>query len=369
MQPIKITYLVDFFRTLNAGTERQLGYLLNHLPAAGYTVELISLQNSPFLKKEAPGLFPRVQIYSLGATSDISKSLPALVRLYFILRRSRPDIVHTFFPASNSFGVLIARLAGIRRIISSRRDMGYHLTRKDIRLLKVANLFVSAVVVNSHAVQKRTIRLEGIKREKTRVIHNGISLDDCKPTSGKKDDGHPVVGIVANLNRPVKRVDLFIKAAALVHTALPEAVFWIIGDGYLRPDLERLSSTLGLNSSLLFLGRWDDVKALLSQMAIGVICSDSEGLSNSIMEYMASGLPVVATDTGGNPELIEDGKTGFMVKPGDSEALATALIYCLKQSQLALTMGLAARRWMHSSFPVEKMLDETKYLYSELLGR
>jgi len=355
MQPIKITYLADFFRTLNAGTERQLGYLLNHLPAAGYTVELISLQDSPFLKKEAPGLFPRVQIYSLRATSDISKSLPALIRLYILLRRSKPDIVHTFFPASNSFGVLM--------IISSRRDMGYHLTRKDILFLKIANLFVSVVVANSRAVQEHTIQLEGITREKTQVIFNGISLDDFEPSSANKDGKHPVVGIVANLNRPVKRVDLFIKAAALVHEALPDAAFWIVGDGYLRPDLERLSSTLGLNSSFSLF-----VIQSLQEMTVGVICSDSEGLSNTILEYMASGLPVVATDVGGNSELIDDGKTGFLVSPGDSKALAAALTHCLKQSELALTTGLAASEWIRSTFSIEKMLDKTRHLYSEVVS-
>jgi L-malate glycosyltransferase len=366
---IKLTYLVDFFRTLNAGTERQLGYLLNHLPEAGYAVELISLQDSPFLKREVPGLFPGVQIYSLGATSDISKSLPALVDLYLILRRSRPDIVHTFFPASNSFGVLIARLARIRRIISSRRDMGYHLTRKDIRLLKASNLLVNVVVANSHAVQERTIQLEGIRREKTRVIHNGISLDDFKPTSGKKDDKHPVVGIVANLNRPVKRVDLFIKAAALVHEALPDITFWIVGDGYLRPDLEQLSSGLGLNSNLLFLGRRDDVRELLKQISIGVICSDSEGLSNAIMEYMAAGLPVVATDVGGNPELVEDGKTGLLIRPGEAQDLTDALITCLAEGALARQMGLSGRQRLCAGFSVERMLGQTVQLYEEVFCR
>jgi len=363
---IKIIYLVDFFRTINAGTEKQLTYLLTHLSELKYSVQLISLQDSPFLKDKAPTLFPKVAITTLGAQSDISKSISALTQLYILLRKSKPDIVHTFFPAANSFGVLIARLAGIRRIISSRRDMGYHLTRKDIRLLKAANLFVNVVVANSHAVQQRTIQVEGIKREKTRVIHNGISLDDFKTTSGKKDDRHPVVGIIANLNRPVKRVDLFIKAAALVHKALPDAAFWIVGDGYLRPDLERLSSTLGLNSGLSFLGRRDDVKALLSQMTIGVICSDSEGLSNSIMEYMASGLPVVATDVGGNPELIEDGKTGFLIKPNDRQKLGESISILLEERRIARKMGAAGRESLQNKFSIEKMVGEYRELYRSL---
>lgn len=150
---------------------------------------------------------------------------------------------------------------------------------------------------------------------------------------------------------------------------LSDVDFWIVGDCYLRPDLERLSSSLGLNSNLSFLHQQDNVRELLLKMTIGVICSDSEGLSNSIMEYMASGLPVVATKTGGNPELIEDGKTGFMVRPGDSEALAAALIYCIQQNELALTMGLTAREWIRSAFSIEKMLISASELYESSLKK
>jgi len=225
---------------------------------------------------------------------------------------------------------------------------------------------VSVVVANSNAVQERTIQVEGIKREKTRVIHNGISLDDFKPTSGKKDDRHPVVGIVANLNRPVKRVDLFIKAAALVYKDLPDMTFWIIGDGYLRPDLERLSSTLGLNSTLTFLGQRDNVRVLLKQITIGVICSDSEGLSNSIMEYMASGLAVVATGVGGNPELVNDGKTGLLVKPDDSQELADSISKIVGKKGLAKRMGDAGRETLWNKFSIEKMVGEYRELYESL---
>jgi len=147
---IKVTYIVDFFRTVNAGTEGQLGQLSAKLTDGGYSVQLISFQDSTFLQKEAPQLFPKVDITTLRAQSDISKSLSALVRLYHILRKSKPDIAHTFFPSSNIFGVIIARLTGVRRVISSRRDMGYNLTKKDIVLLRIANHFVSFVIVNAY---------------------------------------------------------------------------------------------------------------------------------------------------------------------------------------------------------------------------
>jgi L-malate glycosyltransferase len=368
---IKVTYIVDFFRTVNAGTEGQLGQLSAKLTDGGYSVQLISFQDSTFLQKEAPQLFPKVDITTLRAQSDISKSLSALVRLYHILRKSKPDIAHTFFPSSNIFGVIIARLTGVRRVISSRRDMGYNLTKKDIVLLRIANHFVSFVIVNAKAVQEHTIKVEGIKRDKTRVIYNGISCDDYKHSSHKNIDRDPVIGIVANLNRPVKRVDLFIKAAAIIHRNFPNVKFWIFGDGPLRKDLEILASNLNLNLSLSFMGHRprEFVIQSLQEMTVGVICSGSDGLSNTILEYMASGLPVVATDVGENSELIDDGKTGFLVSPGDSKALAAALTHCLKQSELALTTtGLAASEWIRSTFSIEKMLDKTRHLYSEVVS-
>ena len=364
---IKITYLVDFFRTINAGTERQLGYLLTHLPELNYSVQLISLQDSLFLKDEAPRLFPKVAIKTLGGQSDLSKSLSAFTRLYLLLRNSKPGIVHTFFPASNSFGVLISRLAGIRNIVSSRRDMGFNLTKKDIVLLRLANHFVSCVVSNSRAVQEHTLKVEGIKENKIHVIYNGISFDGHIQTSNKNGLKEAIVGIVANINRPIKRVDLFIKAASIVKKNFSHVKFWIIGEGYQRNELERLASDLGLNKSAIFLGRRKDVQKLLQKLSVGVICSDSEGFSNSIMEYMAAGLPVVATNVGGNPELVQDGKTGLLIPANNEVALAEAITNLLTDSKTANRMGNAGREIIISKFPVDGMLQKTRQLYESFL--
>jgi glycosyltransferase involved in cell wall biosynthesis len=364
---IKISYVVDFFRTLNGGTEKQLGYLLTHLPKSGCSVQLLSFQDSPFLKEEAQNLFPGVAISSLGASSDISKSPTSLMRLFMMLRRSRPDLIHTFFPTSNSLGVLIARLAGVRKVVSSRRDMGFNLTKKDVRLLKIANRFVSCIVANSEAVQNRTIAREGVDRSKTRVIYNGVSLDSFGDSLTSRHDNEQIVGIVANLNRPVKRVDLFIRAAGLVSQNHSRVKFWVIGDGYLRDELERLARDLGVNSHMNFLGRRNDVGNLLRQMTIGVICSDSESLSNATMEYMAAGLPVVATDVGGNPELVEHGKTGLTVKPDDPYALSKEICELLDDHERAVKMGEAGRRTLQKRFSIEKMIGETRNIYDSLL--
>lgn len=365
---LKITYLIDFFRTVSAGTEKQLSYLLQNLPEKQCEINLISLQKSPFLLNDAQTIFPEVSIITLDAKSDISKSFFELIRLFFLLRNIKPDIVHTFFPASNSFGVLIARMAGIKSIISSRRDMGYNLTKKDIWLLKMANYFVSSIIANAEAVKKQTLSFENVQEEKINVIYNGISSDNSNRLACDSKQ-ETIVGIVANLNRQVKRVDLFIKAAAIVHKQFPHVKFWIIGDGPLRKGLEILAMDSGLESNVIFWGQREDVRELLSSMTVGVVSSDSEGFSNAIMEYMLAELPVIATDIGGNPELVHHGKTGILVQPNDVGALAEAFQQILNRSDTAVKMGNAAKAFISERFSIDAMVCQTHHLYQDLLSQ
>jgi glycosyltransferase involved in cell wall biosynthesis len=363
---MKILYLVDFLRTAQAGTEKQLGHLLTSLPVQGHAVGLASLQSSPFLSEEAQVLFPDVDFISFGANSDISRTPMSLVHLRRHLVGYQPDIVHTFFPTSNSIGAVMARLSGVRTVITSRRDMGFNLTRKDIILLKTANRTIEYIVANSLAVKKHTAEQEGFPPSRIHVVHNGI---DAPPPGEKRPlpTAHPIVGIVANLNRPVKRVEVFIRSAAQVHRNFPETRFWIVGEGHLRDGLETLARQSGLGDAIQFLGRRKDVETLLNHFTAGVICSDSEGLSNAIMEYMAAGIPTVATDTGGNSELIRHGKTGYLVPPGNHEALAEALSALLSAPNSACAMGIEAQNEINRNFSVSGMVTQTAQIYADAI--
>jgi len=364
---IKIVYLVDFLRTIHAGTEKQLSHLLRFFPSAGYDVQLISLQESPFLQNDAPHIFPDVKFTVLGAQSDISRSLPSFFRLFHLLQREKPALVHSFFPAANSLGIMTAAMAGIKKLISSRRDMGFNLSRMDISLLTIADRFVSCILVNAERIKNYTVQIEGIRSSRIKVIRNGISLDGYNTANEKRFSGNPVIGIVANLNRPVKRVDLFIRAAATIRKRIPHAEFWILGDGPLRPGLEKLAADLSLNANIRFWGRESEVSRYLSQMTIGVITSDSEGLSNAIMEYMCAGLPVVATDVGGNSELVNQGTTGLLVPPNDEVSLADAIMKLTKSPGEMARMGKNGRDVIRKDFSIEKMLQETARVYESLL--
>jgi glycosyltransferase involved in cell wall biosynthesis len=360
---IKIVYLIDFLRTVQAGTEKQLAFLLENLPRAGYDVNLISLQDSPFLTNDAHSLFPSINIVTLKASADISKSPGAIVRLYSLLRRLKPDIIHTFFTTANTLGILAARMAGFKHCISSRRDMGFNISNLDLCLLRLANRFTSRIMVNSENVKQYVIDHEHVNPNHVEVVYNAISIGDGIANIERTGIEQPIIGIVANLNRPVKRVELFIKAAALIKCSHKGARFCIIGDGHLRRGFERLTADLGLGSSVTFLGRRDDVQRQLQNMTVGVLCSDSEGLSNAIMEYMVASLPVVATDVGGNRELVRHGKTGILVPPNNENAIASAVMDLLDDPNKCADMGRAGREFIKSNFSAEKMQKETCNVY------
>ena len=361
---IKIAYLVDFYRTDNAGTEKQLMLLLQHLPREQFEICLISIQRSPFLEALA-GRLPDIKVVILDGDSDISRSLPALIKLFFLLKKIKPDILQTFFPAANSFGVLVGRLAGVPLIISSRRDLGYWYTKKDLLLTRMANLFVKRILVNSQAVKEQTIQLEKFSADKIKVIYNGIDLADFAAIRKRKNQT-PVVAIIANLNRPVKRVDLFIQAAAMVYQRYPDTLFWIFGEGPLRSSLEELTNKLGMNSHIVFWGRPNNLIELLGQIDIGVNCSDSEGFSNAIMEYMAAGKPTVATRVGGNYELISHQKNGILVSPDDHISLANSIGYLIGNKVWASKMGINSRRVIKENFNIEKLIDSVIEFYRSL---
>ncbi len=188
-------------------------------------------------------------------------------------------------------------------------------------------------------------------------------------SSGRGDNNDLVIGLVANLH-PVKRVDVFLRALFLLRQGLPALRFRavICGDGPERQSLFNLADRLGLGSIVQFAGNVKDVNSYLSRLDIGVLCSDREGLSNAILEYMAHALPVVATAVGGNPELVDD-LSGFCVEPGRPEALADALIRLCTDQELRLKLGKASFEKLKSSYSWEKSMRELEDYYIRIARR
>jgi glycosyltransferase involved in cell wall biosynthesis len=288
------------------------------------------------------------------------------------------QIIHTFFRDANIAGVVAGRIARVPIIISSRRNKGYWHNRREILVLKFLNRWVTRFLANSEDVRKYTYAAEGVRSEKVDVIYNGLDFgnypvltENARKTSRKSldlPDESPVVVMVANL-RPVKGIDVLLNALPEIARENHEVTFLVVGEGDERPKLENLVERYGLGNNVRFLGTRTDVPFILNACDLGVLSSHSESLSNSIIEYMASGLAVVATDVGGTREIITHGENGFLVPGGDSQALARAIIKLLKDSELRTKMGHIGREKAKKLFNLEGCVRKYEEYYIGLLNQ
>jgi L-malate glycosyltransferase len=195
------------------------------------------------------------------------------------------------------------------------------------------------------------------------VLYNGVDLERYAP-------GHSepaTIGIVANY-RPVKDLDLFLRAARLVAAEVPEAVFLLAGQGPLRDQLGRLAEELGISGRVTFTDGRGEVPAHLRRMSIGCLSSQSEGFSNAILEYMAAGLPVIATDVGGNAEAIDYGVTGYLVRERTPEAFARPIVELLRDRNRRDEMGRRALERCRERFEIGGAIRRLEDYYSALIS-
>ncbi|MFL5309382.1 MAG: glycosyltransferase, partial [Myxococcales bacterium] len=251
-----------------------------------------------------------------------------VARIAQLIRRRGVRVVHGTDFVTNFLGLLAARLAGARMVVS-RVDLGHErpgfgpLRRRVERMVSAR---ADVVCANAEAVARLCISEEGCSPERVVVVRNGIDLrrfDElaARALEGPFPAGGPVVAVVANL-WPVKDHGTLVDAAALVRRQVPDVRFGLVGEGPERELLERRIEELGLRDALHLLGTRYDVPAILARSTAFCLPSRAEGLSNAIMEAMAAALPVVATDAGGNAELVRHRSTGFVVPAGDARAMA-----------------------------------------------
>ena len=369
---IKIAFVIDTIESPTAGTEKQLLLLIKNLDRKKYLPYLCVLRTSRWLREE----FCDCELHEVGIASFKNPvSYNKIRRFISFLRLQKIDIVQTYFNDSNKAGILAARLAGTRSVISSRRNQGYWHTPIELFFLKILNRWVDVFVANSFSTQKWVQNAEGIAAEKIKVIYNGFDLyaESIENAQQQRQElrsvlnmseKSPLVGQVANL-RPVKRHDVFLRAAQSVVVQYPETHFVIVGEGGERPALEQLANELKISNQVHFLGKRDDVTAILNALDVGVLSSDSESFSNAVVEYLASGLPVVSTDVGGSREAIDPGKNGYIVPTGDYEAMADALCRIIS-GNLGVEMGKRGRIKAESLFSMEAMVTRYQELYDNL---
>ncbi len=287
-------------------------------------------------------------------------TLREIRRLAIWLRQIKADILHTWDADAAIFGQYAARWAGVK-LITSRRDLGQIYPRWKNVMLRWADQRAVRVVANAEAIKKRFMA-QGLTADKMVVLPNMLDLEEFdalaqRPFSRASElpEGRRLV--IVNRLDPEKNTGLLIKALPLVRNQIPDAVLIIAGDGPEMPQLRRLAAEQGVQDAVCFLGEVHEVPALLRLCEAGALVpSRNEGLSNTILEYMAARLPVLATDCGGNRELVRDGETGRLVSPDASAGeVALAWVSLLRDREQAAEMGRRAQTSMaqrHASAPV-----------------
>jgi glycosyltransferase involved in cell wall biosynthesis len=296
------------------------------------------------------------------------------------LRRERTQILHSYGFYPNVFAIPAARLAGVPVTIGSIRDIGDTYTFWQHQVQKHCLRLADHIVVNAEAIKQDLLR-RGYDPQRLSVIPNGIDCERFRlPGNGEAvrrewniPPGVPVVGVLARLLR-IKGQEVFLRAAALIASKNPHVRFAIVGgnniDHEYKEELKRLAQRLGLAERVVFTGFRVDVPDLLAALSVAVSSSlGLEGLSNSLLESMAAGIPVVATRVGGTPEIVEDGVSGLLVSSGDPEALAAAISRLLQDKPTARRLGESGRRRVFTQYSLEQAVASTERLYHELLLR
>ena len=337
VKDIRIAYFID--RIIAGGTELQLVEQINRLEEIGIKQILFCLYKSNEHDHIPVSCHTEIlDIRSLIAIGTLKK----FIKVVKFLRTEKINFVQTYFFDSTFFGILCARFASVRWRISCRRDLGFWYTGNLLFFLKRINVFTHRILVNSYAVKKAIMQTEKVPDSTVDIIRNGINTGHFKFNLQQRiksrqklrvTDFEVCLGMIANMSRQVKRVDLFIKAAAILTAKRLPVKFFIQGSGYLKFELEKLAQQYDLENHLFFLDGEIDNRTLLAAMDIGVIASDSEGFSNALMEYMASGAAVVASDVGGNRELIRPGENGLLFTKGEARDLAAKIEALIENSR------------------------------------
>ncbi len=376
MKP-NVLFIIDSFE--QGGSERQALQLLRDLHHSGRcNVRLACLQNKGSLRVDADQLgIGEIHEYALTSFYDWN-FVKQLRRLVGFIKTNQIDVVHTHCFYTNIFGMAGAFLAGVPARITSKGETEGFRTPMQKRAERLSFRLAHRVIANCLVVQNQLIR-EGVNPKRIIQHYNGLDLDRLKVTVGLSREqarakfnlpsDRRFITIVANLRNPVKDHPMFLRAVARVRAAVPDAAFVIAGEGELMPSLQALAAELGIADDVHFIGRCDDVGTLLFASDIGVLSSKAEGFANAILEYMAAGLPVVATDAGGVREAIVEGETGYVVASGDDEKMADRLVKILSDNEEARAMGARGRSLVAERFSSDRHLKNTLDLYDELLNK
>ncbi len=381
VRPPPLRVLIAIGSTEIGGTERQILEICRGLPRDRFDISVVTTGDEGPLRDalERTG----TAVHSLGIRRDILgetrlqralRFVRSVPRFRALLRRIRPQIVHAFLP---EMSIVSAAARWPRRrppLVVSKRSLVRWSARDPVYfpLARWCNRQADVLLANSEAVALEAVEKEGADRSKLRVVLNGVDVSRFTPVppdgSLARELGLPgdvsVIGMVANLNEYKGHADLLEAVALLRCQGRRFTLLFVGGDGNTSEAVRARAAALDV--PVFWAGRRDDVERFLSLMDIAVSASHEEGFSNSILEAMACGRPLVATAVGGSPEQIVDGQSGRLVPPRDPASLAGALDALLGDPVLRRELGRAARQAAEQKFSLSRLLREIEGLYRGL---
>ena len=351
-----------------AGAEKQLTLLANGLVRRGIDVHICALtRGGPYEKELRESGLPYTVVGKRWKADPL-----AFWRLKDHIARLRPDLVHTWLFAAGAYGRVAASAAGVKHLIAGERCVDRWKSAWQWSVDRRLAARTSRITANTTAVRDYCVA-HGLPAERFVVIANGIPpappsdisratlLDELGLPSGVR-----LLGAIGRL-WPQKRLKDLIWTFELVHVLHEDARLIVIGDGPLRRQLERYAQLVSARERVMFLGHRDDVWRIMPHLDFVWQASEYEGMSNTILEAMAAGRPVIASDIPGHRDLIVDQQTGYLVPIGDRAEFTRAAHAILGDAALAARLGSAGRQRVISQFPVEAMIDRHEQLYSQVL--
>ncbi|TCV97616.1 glycosyltransferase involved in cell wall biosynthesis [Luteibacter rhizovicinus] len=366
---MNITHVVESLA--RGGLERMVIELVKLQHREGHRCQVICLFDAGSLAHELEEL--GIPVTACGKQEGID--MRALGRVRELVRAHGTRILHTHNAVAHYQAVLAT--CGLRlRVINTRHGMGGNRrARRREWFYRRALVRTNAVVAVCEAARSDAVRRGIVPRSKALVVPNGIDVGSFPTTTTAMrerlkrilllPDHAQIIGTVGRLNWAKDQVNL-IRAFRHVHDRRPDSALVLIGDGELREELEQYAVAEGVGGSVHFLGDRNDVRELLQGLDLFVLSSISEGYSMALLEACATGLPIIATDVGGNSEIVFDGRTGHLVPARDACALAEGMLELLRDEPQARRFGVAARDWVERHGSLAAMASRYGALYDDL---
>lgn len=319
-----------------------------------YMNKLISLDNKNLFRKSNK---------ILNRITNFANELWAASRLFFIFLKDKPDVVH-MYQNQTKMAILVSKLCRVKKIIYTETSLiGNWFTPIQLSIMKFFWKFCDAVIVLSGVMREHMLSLNLVKESKLHLLPTMFPFNQDQLFQRESNDNSKVkVGIVGRLITGKGHI-FFLEAANLISKRLNNVKFIIAGDGYLMEGLKKLTKELNLERNIEFLGVFQDIKEVMKKIDIFVLASLSEGMPLTLIEAMAYGKPIVATNVGGINELVKDGTTGFLVPAENSGALAEAIIKLIESPQKRQTFSTEVFRRYRDVYSAEKIISEIELLY------